>query len=107
MKRMFRSVSRALAIVAMTGVLVSPMLVSEAMAGPYNGGSCGGNPAGSGLCSTSSDCTNGCTCVTGLCQVPEMSDYLAMAYLVVASGMVYYFRRGAYAQLKLQADSIG
>lgn len=45
-------------------------------------------------CIDSADCGAGSTCVGGACTpVPEMSDYLAMAFLLVAGGMIYYIRR--------------
>lgn len=45
-------------------------------------------------CIDSADCGAGSTCVGGACTpVPEMSDYLAMAFLIVAGGMIYYIRR--------------
>jgi hypothetical protein len=38
--------------------------------------------------------TGGCQCVS----TPEMADCLAMAFLTVASGMLYFIRRRALAE---------
>ena len=103
MKQMIPSINRAFVVTAMIGVLLSPVMVGEAMAQTYSSAQmyCINPAAGakvpSATCVTQS---NGSICSDGesVC-VPEMSDYLAIAFLVAASGMVYFLRRGALPRM--------
>jgi hypothetical protein len=90
MKNLIKTLSRAMAIAAVAAVLFSPMMVRNAMAQIVQS------------CESASQCASG-ACNGGYCAplgTPEMSDYLAMAFVVVAGGMVYYFRRRALAKAK-------
>jgi hypothetical protein len=97
MQQMRQSLSRAIAITAVAGMLLSPLMVSQAMA---QIASCSVFPD-SQSCVAHVGYPGNCTwnATTSVC-VPELSDYLAIAFIVVTSGMVYYFRRGALARMK-------
>ena len=95
-----RSISRALAmIIAALPLFMSPLMMGVAMAQTIT--TCtpnapGSFPAGS-ICQTNSQCAS-CICTALTCQVAEMSDYLAMAFVVAAGGMIFYFRRRTLAR---------
>jgi len=105
MKKIIGSINRLMAIMMLAGVLFSPMMISEAMAlaacPPHPPLTCIGAPCnscppgskgGTGQCSLGGGFT-AYVCVS----TPEMSDYLAMAFVVMAGGMIYYLRRRAVA----------
>ncbi len=86
MKNMIKNICRSLATAAVAGVLLSQVMIGEAMAqvNPScsiytDSKSCA---ASFGPGNTPCQWTNNYTCV------PEMSDYLAMAFVVVAAGTV-------------------
>jgi hypothetical protein len=88
-----------IAIVAIAGFLIFPIM-GAALAGDdqcKTGGN-GGPPCCNNSGCTTNDNFNG-TCQNGACvATPEMSDYLAMAFVLVTSGMIYYFRRRAFVK---------
>ena len=101
MAKIVKWLNQAAVLVAVAGLLFMPIMVSDALAigddqctvAPYT--ACwdtSGSPwvpgAGAGFCSDPV-VGNSNTTVCG----PEMSDYLAMAFIVVAGGILFYFRR--------------
>jgi len=97
MKKLIHSATRLIAAALAAGMLLSSPMVGEAMAGYCSlaGPSCGS--------CNNSDAGNPCTCSNGTDQgicvaAPEMSDYLAMAFVLASGGMIYYFRRRAVAK---------
>ena len=56
--------------------------------------SVGGKSVGGG---NAFQCSDGTYFCQSAYESPEMSDYLAMAFIVVAGGMIYHFRRRALA----------
>jgi|GEM_PF-6729799 len=93
MKKMIRTIKEMIAVMAFAGLMFVPLFTAPVLALPAVGcidsGDCSGGETCS--CMSGSACTQGgdCTAVG----VPEMSDYLAMAFLVVAGTMIYYIRR--------------
>lgn len=88
MKTLIQSISQFITIVALVSVLSVPVMMKDALAkvtctspqtqdtcGGVAGGECIGDDGGSGTC------------------VPEMADYLAMAFIAVAGGIIWYYRR--------------
>jgi hypothetical protein len=94
MKEMIASISRLMAIAAIAGVLFSPMMLSEAMAQACQTTT----PEAPGYCSGGQTCCSDGSCSFSCVTTPEMSDYLAMAFVIVTGGMIYYFRRRALAR---------
>jgi hypothetical protein len=92
MKNLAQSLHRMIIIAAVAGALFSPMMTREALAASTVNCTCS-DGAYTNLCTADGQsCGDGqCSCVS----VPEMSDYLAMAFVLVSGGMIYYFRRRA------------
>jgi len=92
MKKLIQSINRLIAAAAVAGVLFSPVVMGEASAAVSCTCSDG---AYTNLCTA-----DGQSCGDGQCScapvpTPEMSDYLAMAFILMSGGMIYYFRRWA------------
>jgi hypothetical protein len=97
MKNLIKTIRGIMAIVLVGGFLFSSPMIGEARAGYCSlaGPSCGS-------CSDS-NIGSPCTCSNGSDQgicvaAPEMSDYLAMAFVLVSGGMIYYFRRRTFVK---------
>jgi len=86
-------------IAAIASVLILPMM-GAALAGDdqCKTGGAGGPPCCNNSACTTNGNVNG-TCQNGTCvPVPEMSDYLAMAFVIMSGSMIYCLRRRAFVK---------
>ncbi|MDE3059767.1 MAG: hypothetical protein KGJ06_02005 [Pseudomonadota bacterium] len=81
---------------AMLGITLMPIMANKAMAAGTVGNCGQWSGSGQTTCESNFD-SNGAACVwdtvnnTGC--LPEMSDYLAAAFVIVAGGLMFYIRR--------------
>ena len=106
-----QKLSKPLMRIATTAILAAlflmPMTVRDAAAGGCQPGMPG---YGTPVCLSAVDCTgnpapcNKCNLSAGVC-MPEMSDALAVAFVVMAGGLLLYIRRRAVRSLTAGTDS--
>lgn len=87
MTRIIRKIKEMIAVLALAGLLFAPVFTTSAIAAVacIDTVDCPGGET----CTCGGSCTEGGSCAG----VPEMSDYLAVAFLVVAGTMIYFIRR--------------
>jgi len=126
-KKTAQSICRTIILAALGGVLFLPLMMQDASAatkcttnsdcdgqnGTYVGWSCATSGPNAGYCVGDGDCsrpydsgnvcnppkTERCYPTESYYCTPEMSDYLAAAFVVVAGGMLFYFRRRSVAKV--------
>lgn len=76
------SIKKIFAVLAVTAVVLIVPLGGKAYANTAT------------ACIDSADCGGGSTCSGGACTpVPELTDFLAAAFLLAAGGIIYYVRK--------------
>ena len=89
MHKIINTMKQVIAVAALAGFMCLPIAAPAAAMGCIDSGDCAGGESCS--CSGGNACTQGGSCASF--SVPEMSDYLAVAFLVAAGTMIYYIRR--------------